>query len=305
MLSPPTNLTVSDSSTEDQLTIDWDEASNALSYFIYRGQATGTIKNDYAQIANVPAPPFTDSGLEDGEEFYYRVSSSDDPIPVTDGLAAWYRFEDSSNTAVDATARLGVGADQTAFDGIVNGATHLSNGGVQDSKTGKNPSGAYRFDGVDDFIDIGDVFGFSSSKDFTICFWVKKEPVSGNPRIVGRDTDNSNYGFLIDNFFKNDEGVVFRANGNQFSLGPDSTVTNQYFHVALSNSNGTQQGYINGSNTVSGNLTWSGNTGFPFRFGTAADETKFFDGTLDDPRMYTQRLGASKIQRIYDNGDPS
>jgi hypothetical protein len=73
----PTNLSVSDTTVEDELTLNWDEASEAAGYFVYRAESSGAVKSDYTQIADVTAPPYTDTGLEDGEEFYYRVSSHD------------------------------------------------------------------------------------------------------------------------------------------------------------------------------------------------------------------------------------
>ena len=75
-LSAPTNVTISDTQTEDELTIDWDD-NGAAGYYVYRAEASGSTKADYTQVADVSAPPYTDTGLEDGERYYYRVSSHD------------------------------------------------------------------------------------------------------------------------------------------------------------------------------------------------------------------------------------
>jgi fibronectin type 3 domain-containing protein len=77
MVNTPTNLSVTDASTEDELTLDWDVVTNASGYFVYRAQSSGSVKSDYTQIADVSGPPYTDTGLEDGEKFYYRVSAHD------------------------------------------------------------------------------------------------------------------------------------------------------------------------------------------------------------------------------------
>jgi hypothetical protein len=77
LLDSPTNLSVTDSTTEDELTLSWDEVTDAVGYFVYRAESSGTVKSDYTQIADVTAPPYTDTGLEDGERFFYRVSSHD------------------------------------------------------------------------------------------------------------------------------------------------------------------------------------------------------------------------------------
>ncbi len=77
-LSPPTNLQITDASTEDKLTLDWDTSgTNASGYYVYRAESNGSTKGDYTQVADVSSPPYTDAGLEDGEKYYYRVSSHD------------------------------------------------------------------------------------------------------------------------------------------------------------------------------------------------------------------------------------
>ena len=67
------NPRVSDASTEDELTLDWDQTTTSGDYEIYRAEVSGDSPNDYSLISTVGAPPYTDTGLEDGERFYYRV----------------------------------------------------------------------------------------------------------------------------------------------------------------------------------------------------------------------------------------
>jgi len=74
-LIAPTNLQITDAETEDELTLDWDTVSNATGYFVYRAEQSGTTKADYTQVADVTGPPYTDTNLEDGERYYYRVSA--------------------------------------------------------------------------------------------------------------------------------------------------------------------------------------------------------------------------------------
>jgi fibronectin type 3 domain-containing protein len=75
MVDTPTNFQIIETSNEDELTLDWDEVNNADSYYLYRSQSSGSSADDYTQIANPSAPPYTDAALEDGEKYYYRVSS--------------------------------------------------------------------------------------------------------------------------------------------------------------------------------------------------------------------------------------
>lgn len=74
-LPAPTNVRISDDTVEDQLTIDWNPVSDATSYNVYRAQASGSIISHYTLVAQPTSPPYTDTGLEDGERYYYRVTS--------------------------------------------------------------------------------------------------------------------------------------------------------------------------------------------------------------------------------------
>jgi len=76
-LSPPSNVQITDDTTEDELTVDWDLATNANGYYVYRAEQSGSSPSDYTQVADVTSPPYTDTGLEDGEKYFYRVSSHD------------------------------------------------------------------------------------------------------------------------------------------------------------------------------------------------------------------------------------
>lgn len=76
-LSPPSNVQITDDSTEDELTLDWDEVSDAAGYYVYRAEQSFSDPSEATQVADVASPPYTDTGLEDGEKKYYRVSSHD------------------------------------------------------------------------------------------------------------------------------------------------------------------------------------------------------------------------------------
>lgn len=76
-LSAPSNVQITDDQTEDELTIDWDEVSGAAGYYVYRSESSFSDVANATQVADVSSPPFTDTGLEDGEQYYYRVTSHD------------------------------------------------------------------------------------------------------------------------------------------------------------------------------------------------------------------------------------
>ncbi|WP_372611595.1 fibronectin type III domain-containing protein [Halomonas sp.] len=73
----PSNLSIDDSATERELTIGWDNVSNEDGYRVYRAAASGSVVGDYTEVANLSADTisYTDIGLLDGEQYFYRVTS--------------------------------------------------------------------------------------------------------------------------------------------------------------------------------------------------------------------------------------
>lgn len=77
-LQPPSNVQITDAATEDQLTVDGDTGGTGASgYYIYLAESSGSTKSDYTQVADASSLPYTITGLEDGEQFFVRVSSHD------------------------------------------------------------------------------------------------------------------------------------------------------------------------------------------------------------------------------------
>jgi len=73
-LQAPSGLVVTDSSVQGEITLDWTN-NGGNRFYIYRATSSGASKSDYTQVADVASPPYTDTGLEDGERYYYRVSA--------------------------------------------------------------------------------------------------------------------------------------------------------------------------------------------------------------------------------------
>lgn len=65
--------------------LSWSDVPDDAGYNIYRSQATGTTLSDYTQIDSVSTDTtsYTDTGLENGELYYYRIETT-----RSDGLTA-------------------------------------------------------------------------------------------------------------------------------------------------------------------------------------------------------------------------
>jgi len=75
-LETPTNVQITDASTEGQLSLDWDD-SGAAGYYVYYAESSFSDPTNATLDADVTSPPHTITGLDDGEQFFVRVSSHD------------------------------------------------------------------------------------------------------------------------------------------------------------------------------------------------------------------------------------
>jgi hypothetical protein len=230
------------------------------------------------------------------------VSSS--PDPITDGLVAWYRFEDSSNTAIDYTDDLGVGADQTAFDGAVTGASFQSSGGVRDVVSSQNPSGAYRFDGVDDKITTG--AQPLQTTNFTLMAVVKPNTTSQTQFIAGQEDFND------DNSFSRRYSIVIpggagtiRTQTNTsdgFVINDVASATTDKQHVALTYDGSQNRTVLNGTTSASVSDPGDCITGYQFTIGQpTGPDSQTTDGIIDDVRLYNRVVPDSELQQIVQN----
>jgi hypothetical protein len=75
-IGAPSNLTVT-SHDADSITLDWDAATAADAYQIYRATSSGLTTGDYTAVDTTPTVGYTDTGLLNGEQYYYRVTALD------------------------------------------------------------------------------------------------------------------------------------------------------------------------------------------------------------------------------------
>lgn len=73
----PTNVRIGTVDSDNTETL-WDDAYEYDDYTVYRAEASGSTKSDYSVAADgVTTESYTDSGREDGEKYFYRITSND------------------------------------------------------------------------------------------------------------------------------------------------------------------------------------------------------------------------------------
>jgi hypothetical protein len=166
-----------------------------------------------------------------------------------------------------------------------------------------HPNSAYNFDGTDDYIELPHVL--SGANKFTIVCWVKTtqqtsgsfrytDPVIlGTGQLTGISADflitnyNGNFAWL-DEFYtsrvSHDTGE-FIADGIWHQLIVVRNGENLYFYL-----DGVNVGEDStGSNTVRDSPIYLGHS----------DDTLYYDGMIDDVRIYNQPLTPTQVDYIY------
>lgn len=173
--------------------------------------------------------------------------------------------------------------------GTINGATWTTQG-----KYGN----ALSFNGTSNMVVISGTTSLNITR-MTLEAWVYPLATqSGWRTIMQRETDAY---FLNANF---DGGTRQPAGGATFGTGtlayvtaPSSMALNAWSHVALTYDGSTLRLYVNGvqvrSASRTGNVQTNGN---PLRIGGNVPYGEFFNGRLDEIRVYNRALSAAEVQ---------
>ena len=275
-----------------QVSLSWLPVAGATGYEVKRAPAGG---GAYTTIATPSAASYTDTTVLPGVPYSYVVSAtgssgaSADSSPVATAagaeLRAWLPFnETSGSVASDAS---GLGRAGALVNGPVWAAGNFAN--------------AIDLDGTDDYVALpaGVVAGLN---DFTIAAWVNPE-VNGNwARLFDFGTGTDNYMFLAPT-----NGSVLRfairtpAVGEQ-QLSASPLPTGVWSHVAVTLSGNTATLYVNGVSVATNTAVTLrpsslGNTTNNW-IGRAQFADPYFNGKVDDFRIYNRALNTTEIARL-------
>jgi len=215
------------------------------------------------------------------------------------GIVGHWTFDGKDTTTTTALDRSG--QNNT---GTFTGFTRATN-----AKAGKLGQGM-SFDGTNDYVDMGDVLDQTGS--FTLSAWVKRagDSITGNAStIIGKEmVSSAQFAFeIIDTGQTNPNTVRFitfgLATNNLYST---QTITNgQWYHIVATfdSSSITQKIYIDGvqnaTQTTTGTMTANSNTlKIGYSQGTG-DSSNYFNGNIDDVRVYNRALSPSEVKQLY------
>lgn len=251
-------------------------------------------------------------GKLDEMRVYSRALSADE-------IADLYRL--TTPTGVDTSLK-----GYWSFNGQdVVGTVAYDNSGVKNVGTITGPvkaagisNQALNFDGVNDYVDLGTSTTLKPS-NFTFAIWTYADTGDAvtyrhifNPSYSDSGWDTGWSLCQADESTTSGPYLVRWGDGTNPSAGTIYSVTNMVggWHQAVVTFNGTTISlYVDGKLESSANastLAYSGAAQNSFLGGGGAGGLglNYFDGRLDEPRLYNRVLSTSEIKALYDQGNP-
>lgn len=184
-----------------------------------------------------------------------------------------------------------------------------------------NPNSAYEFNASEqDYINIPYQNFFLPNYTYSVWVKVKSNPSSGNAQIflsVGgtggdqnmqleNNQNNAALGYLTGFTL-----TAYNINGNlRFGVWDTKLPKlNEWYHLVCTRDTNYFKMYINGclihtSPSTKGSLPFYGNSNHNATIGARNNLTKYFDGCLDEVRIYSCALNAVEVSKLYNEFNP-
>jgi len=210
------------------------------------------------------------------------------PTPIPD-ILSWWQGEGAANDSVG------------SYDGALMSGVTFAPG-----KVGQ----AFRFDGVDDYVEIPDSPSWTlGDQDFTIVLWVKFNEMQDRVPFIGHNEGGGEFSkwiFWYDAYGHNEPGgPALRFHINSPSLGPKDTViapwvpvTGRWYHVGVTRNGSTYSLYIDGVVAATSTQTDTiPDAATPLNLGNT--EAYFLNGLIDEVMIFQRGLSAEEISAIF------
>jgi hypothetical protein len=195
------------------------------------------------------------------------------------GPVAAYGFEETSTTTVADDS--GNGHSGT----ILGGAVHV---------TGHNGT-ALSFDGVNERVSIPDSPAFAMTTALTLEAWVKPVATAGWHTAVLKERPGDLSYALYGSGPDKPNGQVFSGGYGQ-ATAPSATPANTWSHIAMTFNGTAVKVFVNGAQVASTNFNGTITNGSgPLDIGGNSVWGEWFNGVIDDVRVYNRALTAAEI----------
>jgi hypothetical protein len=223
---------------------------------------------------------------------------------------------------INNTIEWGKGSNNATNDwGAIYGSSASGDTALEVSTPSFSNTKSVDFDGVDDYVDLGNPsnLNFDADNAFSFSVWFKRPSNANTMAIVSKQLGSPNYTGL--QMWVNSDKVNFRIreNGSRFHMIKSNTThpINTWVHYVVTY-DGSRTGsglglnlYEDGvklinvqksGNFATGSCITSVNLGIGSRIATS---DLYFDGNIDELSVFNSELSASNVSTIYNSGTPN
>jgi hypothetical protein len=221
-----------------------------------------------------------------------KTNCREDPGSCIDyGLVGYWSFDE--------------GAGTTAYDasGKGNNGTLVNGPKWTNGKFGQ----ALSFDGVDDYVDFGDIdmLEFTGTAPFSVAAWLWLDPAISSSHIISKEGSSATgvqgwqFGWLGSTI-----RLIRWRDGNP-NVCSFTVPTGKWIHVVFTYDGSIIRGYLNGGFQTSLSSTFEIiGTAYPFRIGARPYGGYYYKGLIDEVRIYNRALSEEEIRYLYNRGAP-
>lgn len=216
---------------------------------------------------------------------------------------------DSSGNGNNGTITIGATAPQTTVGTCLTAGTAWGNGAA-----GKF-NASLSFDGVDDGVDVGSMSSINNGiSALTVSAWVKPTTLANLKAVVYRDDPAAGVGgWAMGTTISSSTDVIVAVTGSTYGESTNHPFQNGVWGLWTMVYDGTQTGNANRMkfyfNGVQQALSFTGTipatsvtSPVNVTIGKRSDNSRWFNGLIDDARVYNYALTKDQIQQVYNLG---
>ena len=278
-----------------QIRLNWGPATDNAAVGSYQVERQSPGSTDFVEGATSMTTTYTDIGLVAHTNYNYRVRAVD----VSDNLGPYSNVAGAETTAgvpgLVAIYSFDEGSGTTVTDGSGNG-----NSGTIIEATWTN-SGKYGsalvFDGMSSSVTINEAASLDLTTRMTLEAWVNASDVDGEWRdVIYKGPDD----YFLEATSQPDivPGAGATIGGEDVvAFGATALPTNTWVHLAETYDGATLRLFVNG--VEAGSLAQTGNlqtSAYPLEIGGDSLFGQYFEGMIDEVRIYSVALSPTQIQ---------
>ncbi len=226
------------------------------------------------------------------------TSKAELAVTLQSNLDSWWKLDETSATTVADSSGSGSSSHTAVLIGT-DGSTNWTDLGPPVARQGKF-GGALTLDGTNDYAYTSGYKGITGSTRRTLSLWFKTS--TANKPILQYGASGTGTLFKVS---INGSGAAVVDLGGVSITGGSSLANGAWHHLAVSvpesgNSGGVKL-YVDGSAT-NGSGTTAVNTSNANDLKIGTDGSAYFNGQLDDIRLYQAELNSTMITKVYGGG---